>query len=286
MTEKEDLSMKVFISADMEGATGVTNMLDVVEGKAGYERFRKMMTGDVDAAIAGAFDGGAKEVLVNDSHYSMRNVLLEELDPRASLISGFSKPLCMMQGLDETFDAVFFVGFHAKAGTQEAVGNHTLLGREVIDIRLNGQSIGETQINAGIAGYYNIPVVMVSGDDKLVREAKNVLGDVETAVVKEGIDRWTARCYSPKESARRITDAARNALKRLNDFKPFRVSGKVKFEIEFMSTSEAALPPLFPNVVRENARTVSVSDTDYVRAFKAFFGCLLLGWTASDELYG
>ncbi|MBW2056561.1 MAG: M55 family metallopeptidase [Deltaproteobacteria bacterium] len=278
--------MKVFISADMEGATGVTNMLDVVEGKPGYERFRKMMTGDVNAAIDGAFEGGATEVLVNDSHYTMRNILLEELDSRASLISGIHKPLCMMEGIDSTFDAAFFVGYHAKAGTGEAVANHTLLGREIISVRLNGEPIGETQLNAAIAGYYDVPVVMVAGDDKVTREAKSVLGNVETAVVKEGIDRWTARCYPPKETGRRIREAAGNALKKLNQFKPLKVEGEVKLEIEFMSTSEAALPTLFPGVVREDSRTVSVTDTDFIRAFKAFLGCMLLGWTASDELYG
>ncbi len=270
----------------MEGATGVTNRRDVIEGKPGYDRFRKMMTGDVNAAVAGAFDSGAREVLVNDSHNTMRNVLLEELDPRASLISGLNKPLCMMQGIDETFDAVFFVGYHARAGTREAVGNHTLLGREVINVRLNGESVGETQLNAAIAGYYNVPVVMVTGDDKLAREAEDVLGDVETAVVKEGIDRWTAKCYPPQETARRIKEAAKGALARLKEFKPFNLDGKVKLEIEFMSTSEASLPTLFPNVVREDSRTVSVTDTDYVRAFKAFLGCLLLGETGSDEIYG
>ena len=278
--------MKVFISADMEGATGVTNMLDVVEGKPGYERFRKMMTGDVNAAVAGAFEGGAKEVLVNDSHYTMRNVLLEELDPRSSLISGSNKPLCMMQGIDRTFDAVFFVGYHARAGTREAVGNHTLLGREIINVRLNGQLVGETELNAAIAGYYDVPVVMVAGDDKVAREAGAVLGDVETAVVKEGIDRWTAKCYPPQETGRRIREAAENALKRLKDFKPFQIDRQIKLEIEFMSTSEASLPTLFPNVVREDSRTVSVTDTDYIRVFKAFLGCLLLGWTGSEEMYG
>jgi D-amino peptidase len=112
------------------------------------------------------------------------------------------------------------------------------------------------------------------------------LEDVETAVVKEGIDRWTAKCYPPQESGRRIREAAKGALEKLGDFKPYRINGQVKLEIEFMSTSEAALPTLFPSVVREGPRTVSVTDTDYIRAFKAFLGCLLLGWTGSDELYG
>lgn len=151
---------------------------------------------------------------------------------------------------------------------------------------MNGQSIEETQLNASIAGYYNVPVVMVSGDDKVVRETKDLLEDVEAAIVKKGIDRWTAKYYPPHESGRRIKEAAKGALERLGDFKPFRINGQVKLEIEFMSTSEAALPTLFPSVVRENPRTVSVTDTDYIRAFKAFLGCLLLGWTCTNELYG
>lgn len=279
--------VKVLISADMEGITGVTHTVDVVEGKAGYERFRRLMTGDVNAAIAGAFAAGATEVLVNDSHWSMRNIILEELDPRAQLISGsLNKHLGMMQGIDASFAAVFFVGYHAMAGTAGGVINHTILGREIVQVRMNGKPVGETAINAAIAGYFGVPVVLVTGDDKVAAEARALLGKVETAVVKEGIERWTARCLPPQESTRRIKEAARRALVNLENYRPYRLEGPVEFEVDFMSTSAAELPTLFPCVVRKGPRTVSVTGKDIIEAYKVCRGVILLARMASDEVYG
>lgn len=278
--------MKVFVSADMEGTTGLTNKVELVTDGTEYQRFRKLMTGDVNAAIAGAFDAGATEVLVNDSHWHMRNIVIEELDSRAQLISGFNKPMCMMEGIDETFDAAIFTGYHSRAGTDRGVGNHTILGREIIEIRMNGQPVGETAINAAIAGHFNVPVVMVAGDDALAREAREYLGSVETAVVKIGLDRWAAKCLTPQASSKLIREAAAKALSGINAYKPYKVQTPVKFELEFMSTSEAAIPALLPGVTKEGPRTISLTGEDPLRAFKACLACILLAWSASDELYG
>ena len=137
--------MKVFISVDMEGVTGLTDPEDVLPDGADYARGRVFMTGDANAAILGAYDAGATEVLVNDSHWTMRNLLLEDLDPRARMIKGFQKPMCMVQGLDSSYDAAVFVGYHSCAGTGGGVLNHTLLGKEVQNLLLNGEPIGETR---------------------------------------------------------------------------------------------------------------------------------------------
>lgn len=278
--------MKVFISADMEGTTGLTDKVQLVTEGAEYQRFRKLMTGDVNAAIAGAFDAGATEVVVNDSHWHMRNIVIEELDSRAQLISGFNKPMCMVEGIDETFDAAIFTGYHSRAGTDRGVGNHTILGREIIEIRMNGQPVGETAINAAIAGHFNVPVIMVAGDDALAREARENLGDVETAIVKMGLDRWVAKCLTPQASSQLIRETAAKALSRIHTFKPYKVQSPVKFEVEFMSTSEAAIPAMLPGVTREDARTIAVTGEDPLRAFKGCLACILLAWSASDELYG
>lgn len=278
--------MKVFISADMEGTTGLTNKAQLVAEGAEYQRFQKLMTGDVNAAIAGAFDAGASEVVVNDSHWMMRNILVEELDSRAQLISGFNKPMCMIEGIDETFDAAIFTGYHARAGTDRGVGNHTILGREIIEIRLNGQPVGETAINAAIAGHFGVPVVMVAGDDMVAREAREYLGDVETAVVKTGLDRWVAKCLTPAASGKLIRETAARALSKVENFRPYKVQTPVTFELEFMSTSEATLASWLPGVVREGPRTVSLVGEDPLRAFRACLACILVAWTASDELYG
>ena len=169
--------MKVFISVDMEGVTGVTDPEDVLPDGADYARGRVFMTGDANAAILGAYDAGADEVLVNDSHWTMRNLLLEDLDPRARMIKGFQKPMCMVQGLDASYDAAVFVGYHSCAGTEGGVLNHTLLGKEVQNLLLDGEPIGETRLNALVAGELGVPVAFVAGDDKVCQEARAVLGE-------------------------------------------------------------------------------------------------------------
>src|SRR2546423_1430010 len=146
----------------MEGITGLTDPEDVLPEGADYQRGRVFMTGDANAAVLGAYDAGATEVLVNDSHWIMRNLLLEQLDPRARMIKGFHKPMCMVQGLDESFDAAVFVGYHSCAGTEGGVLNHTLLGKEVQNLLLNGEPIGETRLNSLMAGHFGVPVVVVA----------------------------------------------------------------------------------------------------------------------------
>jgi D-amino peptidase len=144
--------VKVFISVDMEGVTAVTDPEDVLPDGSDYARGRVFMTGDANAAIQGAFDAGATEVVVNDSHWIMRNLLIEQLDPRARIIKGFHKPMCMVQGLDDSFDAAVFVGYHSCAGTEGGVLNHTLLGKEIQNMFLNGEPIGETPSAARRSG--------------------------------------------------------------------------------------------------------------------------------------
>ena len=278
--------MKVFISVDMEGISGVTQRVDTDPGQEGYKRFRRVMTADVNAAVEGALAGGAKEVVVNDSHYHMRNVIIEDLDPRAQLISGSNKHLMMMEGIDTSFAAAFCVGYHAMNGTADAVMAHTLLGKEMNNIRLNGQAIGELGINAALAGCFNVPVVLATGDDKLCAEAANQLGEVETAMVKEGIDRFAAKCLQPKEAQRRIKEAAEGATKRIKGFKPYRPAGPFTFETQWHSTSEAKMASLMPTVELVDSRTTTVANDDLLAAFKAFAAMLILGWAASDPLMG
>ena len=165
--------MKVLISADGEGVSGITSSDELVKGKAEYERFRHLMTADVNAAIEGAAAGGATEIIVNDSHWGMNNILPEELDPRADLVRGFHKPLCMMHGVEEDIDTVFCVGYHAKVGHSDGVANETMIGREMIEIRMNGRPVGELEINATIAAHHGKSISLVTGDDAFVAEARD-----------------------------------------------------------------------------------------------------------------
>src|SRR5262249_58435340 len=152
-----------------------------------YQRGRVFMTGDANAAILGAYDAGADEVLVNDSHWIMRNLLLEQLDPRARTIKGFHKSMCMVQGLDPSYDGAAFVGYHSCAGTEGGVLNHTLLGKEIQNVYLNGEPTGETRLNAAFAGDFGVPVVLVSGDVAVCDEASRVVAGLATVAVQEAV---------------------------------------------------------------------------------------------------
>jgi len=278
--------MKIFISCDMEGITGTTGPDDVDPRKEPYKRFQKLMTGDVNAAVKGALLAGADEILVNDSHDGMRNILIEELNPKAQLISGFSKPLCMMQGIDSSFDLAILVGYHARAGTAAAVMNHTVFGKEIMDVWINDMPVGETGINSGLAGYFGVPIGAVTGDDKVTKEARTLLGNIETAMVKEGLDRYVARCLPPEKTRELIENTTKRAVERKSEFKPLKYSFPVKFKVRFASTAEAAAVSVLPIVTREEPRTVSIASNDYLEAFRTFFGILMLASTASNEIFG
>ena len=278
--------MRVYISADMEGTSGITGPDDVSPGKPAYERFRKLLTKDVNAAIEGAIKGGASQILVNEAHNGMRNILIEELNPKAEMISGFTKPLCMMEGIDNSFDAVFLVAYHAMAGTEAAILNHTLWGKEILNIRVNDRPVGETALSSMAAGYFGAPVVLVTGDDKVAKEAKDLLGDIETAVVKEGIDRYVAKCLTPEESAKRIREAAERALGRVKEFKPYKPRTPIRFEVDFVSTAIAATATLIPGIKKENPRTISFTSEDVFEGYKELFAALLLANTSADPTFG
>lgn len=276
--------MRVYISADGEGITGLVNSAEMYPGEPDYAFGREMMTGDVNAAIAGSFAGGATEVLVNDAHWSMRNILLEKLDPRAELIRGFNKPLTMVEQIQGA-DRLFFVGYHARVGDSDGVANETLLGKEIIAVRMNGRAVGEGEINAAIAGHFGVPVAMASGDDVLGEELKQTIPGIQYAITKYAIDRWTARCLPPDRSWERIHQAAKNACLQ-NDFTPYRVSGPVTFEVEFVSTASAGLASLIPRVERVTKRATAFTGHDIIEAWKGLISMVLLGSTAADPIYG
>lgn len=160
-----------------------------------YQEFRRLMTMDINAAIHGAFQGGATEVVVNDAHWSMLNVIYEQLDSRAEIIRGSNKRNSMVEQI-EGFDGALFIGLHAMVGHSHGVANETLIGPAMHEMRMNGVPIGELELNAALAGFFNVPVIMVSGDDALAEEARDVLDNLEAVVVKKAIDRWSARCLS------------------------------------------------------------------------------------------
>ena len=264
--------MKVYISVDMEGIAGVVHedQTDPIDPRhAGeYNRFCRLMTNEANAAIAGALDAGATNVLVNDSHWLMRNLLAEELNPRAELLSSGPKRLSMVEGIDGRFDAAMFVGYHARAGTQNATIDHTYTSR-VYEARINGQPVGELALNAALAGLYGVPVVLVSGDQSLAAEAKALLGaNVETVVVKEAVGRFAARSLAPSVACERIRAGAAAALQRRHT--PFQFTPPVRLEVDFIESQMADMAELVPGSRRTGGRTVGYTGDDYREVFRAW----------------
>jgi D-amino peptidase len=276
--------MKVFVSVDMEGVTGITDPEDVLPDGADYQRGRVFMTGDANAAIRGAYDGGATEVLVNDSHWTMRNLLLEQLDPRARLIKGLQKPMCMVQGLDASFDAAIFVGYHSCAGTEHGVLNHTLLGKEVQNLLLDGEPIGETRLNALIAGELGVPVAFVAGDDTVCREAQSVLGaDLPTFAVKDGIDMLVACCLHPEVTSAGIREGVAGALRGIGSRRPHVVEGPLTYTFEWNSTTIASTCELIPGVKKPTPRTTSYTAATPSEAMPVIVAQLLLALQVGQQ---
>jgi len=260
---------KIFVSVDMEGIWGVVHGDQTSATSPEYAAARRWMVDDVNAVVAGLLEGGAGEIVVNDSHGSMRNVVADALDPKVSLISGSPKPLSMMQGIDSTYDAVVLVGYHARAGTAPAILDHTISGGTIRSIRINGQELPELGLNAAIAGYYKVPVILLTGDTQTCSQAKTVLGEgLVTAPVKEAIGRVAARLFPAEEARRRLKDAAKEALLKRKTIEPFRIGGPYTFEVDFHNSGQAELPLLIPGVKRSGARGVSFAATDYIEGFK------------------
>ncbi len=264
--------MRVYISVDMEGVAGVVHedQTDPTDPRhAGeYNRFRRLMTAEANAAIEGALAAGAEAVLVNDSHWLMRNLLAEELHPSAELLSGSPKLRSMMEGVELGFDAVLCVGYHARAGTPHAVIDHTYTSR-VHEARLNGRPVGELALNAALAGVHGAPVAMVSGDQAVAAEARELLGPaVETVIVKHAVGRFAARSLAPAEACRRIRAGAEAALRRRHV--PLTLETPIRLEVEFALTQMADMAELVPGSTRTGGRTVEFVHEDYREVFRAW----------------
>ncbi len=258
--------MKVFISVDMEGISGVVNWDHTEYGKDGYERFRRLMTKEVNAAAVGAYDAGADEVIINDSHGRMRNVIIEDLDPRIKLITGSSKPLSMMEGIGPEFDAAFFVGYHSRASSL-GVLNHTYTG-QVARYVVDGKVMGETGMNALVAGYYGVPVVFVSGDSEVTKEAVELLGKIETVAVKEPHSQFSALCLHPEKAQELIREKAAKALGGLSQYKPLKPASPCTVELEFHTSGQADGASIMPGAVRVDPVTVQFTGKDYLEAYR------------------
>jgi D-amino peptidase len=237
---------------------------------AEYGRFRRLMTAEANAAVEGAVAAGATRVVVNDSHWFMRNLLAEELHQAAELVSGDPKPRSMMQEIDQQagFDAALLIGYHARAGTRNAILDHTYADR-IHEVRLNAKAVGELGLNAALAGVYAVPVALVSGDSAVAAEAKDLLGDgVATVIVKEAVSRHAAKSVAPAVACRMIREAVPRALERKH--LPFALRPPVTLEVDFAMTIHADMAELCPGALRTTGRTVAFTHEDYSEVFRAW----------------
>lgn len=260
-------TLKVFISVDMEGISGVVATDQTSASGADYNRFRRLMTEEANAAIDGAVAAGATEIVVNDAHGSMRNLLIEELHAPAELISNSIKPMGMMQGLDSTFDAVMFIGYHAKAGSPVGVLAHTGSGT-IADLRITGRSMSEGGMNALVAGALGVPVVLITGDQAAIAQMRELVPAIEAVQVKEAIGTTAARSLRPEEARARIRAAAERALRRLSEIKPLRPALPATFEVAFTQTALADVAEQIPTIQRVDAHTVRFQTEDFLQGYR------------------
>ena len=274
--------MKIFISADMEGATGITSVEQCESDRPEYVFGRQMQRHDVLAAVRGALDGGADQVIVNDAHNHMTNLEICDWPRGSTLISGSPKTLGMMEGFEQC-DGVFFLCYHCMAGAKNAVLDHTIDPRVAYSIRLNGVEVGETGINAAAAAGKNIPVALVTGDEAVCTEAELLFGKhLTTAAVKKGRGRLSAECLPPCETNKIIYEAAINAAQMVSKRKApvFKVKTPWAIEIDFIRTSQCDAAATLPFVERVSGRTVRFAGTDLVEMRRYVSAILDLAGTA------
>jgi D-amino peptidase len=259
---KAQEGLKIYISADMEGVVGVVTGDQLGPGGFEYGQARRYLTEEVNAAIGAARAAGATEIVVSDSHGNGENLLMDLLPPDILLVRSWPRPLMMMEGIDESFDAVFFIGYHASTTNPRGVRAHTMSSGNLTGVRLNGVSVPEAGINAAIAGHFGVPAVMISGDDAIVEEAQALLGNIEGAVLKWSHGFHSATTVMPEEAQRRIGAAVVSALDRLRSFEPYRMDGPVRLEVSFKNYLPAELLAYLPTVRRVDSHTIEYTGQD------------------------
>jgi len=269
--------MKIYLSTDFEGTSGIVAWEQAIEGNPEYAHGRALLTAEVNAAIEGAREGGATEIVVNDAHHNMRNLRADELVGEATLISGRHKPLYMMEGLDSSFDGVFFVSYHGSIGAPAAILSHTYNPHTIHAVRVNGHIAGESALNALVAAHYKVPILLVSGDEVTVEEAAWFAPAAERITVKEGIGRFAATNLHPQVARRLIGEGAARAVARRRDGASLPAFDlPARLEIEFLTADMAEVALAIAGVSRPAARTVVMDDDDMLSLYKRFVAIILL----------
>lgn len=270
LTAQDKQGLKVLISVDMEGVTGVVNWEEVSRSGKDYDYFRKVMTLETNAAIEGVARAGATTIVVRDAHGSARNILPELLDRRALLLREWSgEPKSMVESIDESYDAVLCVGYHAKNGTPDATLDHTMSSKNIRNVEINGVSLPEIGINALIAGYHEVPVIFVAGDQAICDQSKTLFGEIENVAVKKGIGNAALNLH-PEVAREKITKGAEKALLDLKKYKPYKLKSPYTLKLTLIHEQLANEKSYYPGVVKTGAWELTFKSNNIMEVITAF----------------
>jgi D-amino peptidase len=276
--------MKLYISVDFEGIAGIVHWEQIMPSGADYAVGRALLMGELNAAIQGAVSAGVTEVTINDAHAQMRNVLPDELEEHVRLVLGHFKPMYMMEGLDSSFDAIFFLGYHGAIGAPQAVLSHTYSPQVIWEARIDGRVTGELGINALVARHYRVPIVLVTGDHQTVREAEEWIPGVTTVAVKDSCGRYAANNISPARARSLIATAAHEAITNLQSQASLQPpDGPVTLDLVFQFADMATLAEWIKGVERSGDRSVRLHCPNGLSAYRMFYTVLLLARNAMDQ---
>jgi len=254
--------LKIYISADMEGVVGAVTDAQLGPGGFEYERFRQFMTNEVNAAIDAARAAGANEFVISDSHGNGQNLLIDQLPDDVTIVRSWPREHSMMAGIDETFDGVIFLGYHASTNNTRGVRAHTMSSANITSLRLNGMTMTEGSMNAAIAGHFGVPVIMVSGDDIAVAENQVIIGDIEGAVVKWASGFHSARTLTPEAAYEVIRTRTKSAIDRIDDFEPYVLDTPIELELSLKHYQPVELLAYLANVEKVNSHTIRFTGED------------------------
>ncbi len=260
--------LKIYISADMEGVVGVVTGEQLGPSGFEYQRFRGFMTAEVNAAIEAAFEAGATDIVVSDSHGNGQNLLIEKLPKNVMIVRSWPRPLMMMQGIDESFDGVIFLGYHSSTVSSVGVRAHTISSARFADVQLNGISMPEAGINAAIAGHFDVPVIMISGDDAAVKEAAALLGDIEQAIVKWAYGFHSAKTMTPEAAYDVIRQKVGAAVRRIKKFRPYKLKTPIQMDVRFKNYRPSEVLSYLPSVERTDSHSIRFSGKDMIDVSK------------------
>lgn len=276
--------MKVYISMDGEGVTGIYKLSQVMSSDKEYDFARRMMANDINAAVEGAYNGGAIEVIVNDAHNYGDNLLIDQLDSRVKLISGSDKPLTMAQGAERCADVALLIGYHRRKGAKGVI-SHSYAYGSMVEIKINGKLASEHDLVGMVIGYFGTPVIFLSGDDLVTKDIRESIPGIYTVVTKECIGNGSAMCYHPKETYKMISKTVEEALKNYKNkgIKPMNAGDEVNIDVRYSAQSQARLAMGAPNSTRLSENEVRFSSNDYLEAYKSFtVGATLAGGFRDD----